>query len=93
MTRSSNKINEALGQSLLSSGKIPPGSTEGTNIARIVVNEIDAARFDPLLEKAVAKNATTCLDSILSKLDGMVRLRRILISGNLIRCSLVDHSR
>lgn len=49
-----------------------PGATEGTNIARIVVNEIDAARFDPLLERALAKNAATCLDNIVSKLDAVV---------------------
>lgn len=72
ITRSSNKINDAVGQSLSSNGKIAPGTAEGTNIARIVVNEIDAARFDPLLERALAKNAATCLENILSKLDGMV---------------------
>jgi len=74
LTKSSNKINEALGQSLSGGARIAPGSSEGTNLARVVVNEIDAARFDPLLVKAVAKNAASCLDAILTKLDGMVCL-------------------
>lgn len=80
IARSAGKINEAVGQFIISSsGKIPPGSAEGINIARIVVNEIDAARFDPLLERAVAKGATACLDNILAKLDGMVCLLRLVL--------------
>lgn len=51
---------------------MPPGSTEGINVARIVVNELDAARFDPLLVKVVAKNAASCLDNILSRIDALV---------------------
>jgi hypothetical protein len=45
---------------------------EGVNIARTIANEIDSARFDPLLVKAVAKNAATSLDMMLSRVDGLV---------------------
>jgi hypothetical protein len=45
---------------------------EGVNIARTVTNELDSARFDPLLIKAVAKNAANSLDMMLSRADGLV---------------------
>ena len=73
LSRSSNKINESVGLAFSSGGRIPPGATEGTNAARTVANELDAARFDPLLVKAIAKSTATCLDSILSRVEGMVR--------------------
>lgn len=69
LSRSTNKINEAVG-----GARVPPGASEGINVARIVVNELDAARFDPLLVRAVAKNAATCLDNILKRLENMVGL-------------------
>ncbi|KAG5220623.1 Golgi transport complex domain-containing protein [Salix suchowensis] len=47
----------------------PPGVTEGTNVARAVVNELDSARFDPLLVRSVAKNAATSLDMMLTRID------------------------
>ncbi len=46
--------------------------TEGINIARTVANELDSARFDPLLVKAVAKSATASIDMIVSRIDGSV---------------------
>jgi conserved oligomeric Golgi complex subunit 5 len=45
---------------------------EGINIARTVANELDSARFDPLLIKAVAKNVGSSLDMMLSRADGLV---------------------
>lgn len=45
---------------------------EGINIARTVANELDSARFDPLLIKAVAKNASSSLEMMLSRTDGLV---------------------
>ena len=52
---------------------MPPGAMEGTNAARTAANELDVARFDPLLVKTVAKNTGVCLDNILSRVEGMVR--------------------
>lgn len=40
---------------------------------RTVINELDSARFDPLLVRAVAKNAATSLESLATKADGLVR--------------------
>ncbi|KAH9485273.1 Conserved oligomeric Golgi complex subunit 5 [Psilocybe cubensis] len=72
LTRSSNKINEVVGQISSGSTRTTPGANEGMSVARIVVNELDAARFDPLLVRAVAKNIATCLDNIASRLENSV---------------------
>ncbi|KAF5385847.1 hypothetical protein D9615_002395 [Tricholomella constricta] len=72
LARSSNKLNEAVAQAFSGGVRAPPGSTEGINIARTVANELDSARFDPLLVKAVAKNAALSLGMMLSRVDTMV---------------------
>ena len=73
LSRSTNKVNESVGPVFSTGGRIPPGATEGTNLARTVVNELDAARFDPLLVKSVARSIATCLDNILTRVEGLVR--------------------
>jgi hypothetical protein len=45
---------------------------EGINISRTVANELDSARFDPLLIKAVAKNVVSSLEMMLGRADGLV---------------------
>ncbi|KAL0956119.1 hypothetical protein HGRIS_002286 [Hohenbuehelia grisea] len=72
LSRSSTKLNEAVGQAFSGGMRNPPGTTEGMNVARTVVNELDSARFDPLLVKAVAKHAATSLDMLLSRVDSLV---------------------
>ncbi|KAK0437510.1 Golgi transport complex subunit 5-domain-containing protein [Armillaria borealis] len=72
LTRSSTKLNESVSQAFSGGLRTPPGMQEGINIARTVANELDSARFDPLLVKSVAKSATASIDMILSRLDGSV---------------------
>ncbi|PBK73713.1 hypothetical protein ARMSODRAFT_952819 [Armillaria solidipes] len=72
LTRSSTKLNESVSQAFSGGVRTPPGMPEGINIARTVANELDSARFDPLLVKAVAKSATASIDMIVSRLDGSV---------------------
>lgn len=72
VARSSNKLNEAVGQAFSGGARSPPGMNEGVNIARTVANELDSARFDPLLVRSVAKNVGTSLDLFLSRIDGLV---------------------
>ena len=74
LSRSSNKINEAIAQAFSGGIRAPPGYNEGINIARAVANELDSARFDPLLVKSVAKNVVSSLEMLLSRVDGMVRI-------------------
>ena len=47
---------------------------EGLSIARAIANELDAAKFDPLLVKAVAKNVQSSLDMLLTRTDPLVGL-------------------
>ena len=37
------------------------------SIVRTITNELDSARFDPLLARAVAKNAATSLEAMATK--------------------------
>ncbi|KAG6862317.1 hypothetical protein C0995_016015 [Termitomyces sp. Mi166 len=69
LSRSSNKLNEAVGQAFSGGVRAPPGASEGINIARTVINELDSARFDPLLVRAVAKNASLSINNLLSRVD------------------------
>ncbi|KAJ7124926.1 Golgi transport complex subunit 5-domain-containing protein [Mycena epipterygia] len=72
VARSSNKFNEAVAQAFSGGTRSPPGMNEGINIARTVANELDSARFDPLLVRSVAKNVGTSLDMLLSRVDGLI---------------------
>ena len=58
--------------SYLSGRGNPPGANEGVAIARTVTNELDSARFDPLLARSVARNAVKVLDDLMTKIDGAV---------------------
>lgn len=73
LSRSSNRLNEAVGQAFAGGIRSPPGLTEGVNIARTVANELDSAKFDPLLVKNVAKYVVSSLDMFLSRVDALVR--------------------
>ncbi|KAJ6593688.1 Golgi transport complex subunit 5-domain-containing protein [Mycena capillaripes] len=72
VSRSSNKLNEAVAQAFSGGARSPPGMNEGVNIARTVANELDSARFDPLLVRSVAKNVGSSLDMLLSRVDGLI---------------------
>ena len=77
LNRSTNRMNEAVNSatmSYLSARGNPPGPGDGVAIARIVVSELDSARFDPLLVRTVARNAGRVMDGLISKIDGMVRV-------------------
>lgn len=82
LSRSSNRLTEAVGAAMSGGMRSPPGMAEGVTIARTVVNELDSARFDPLLVRAVAKNAATALDLFLGRIDTLVSCTR-LIKDNL----------
>lgn len=74
LSRSSNRLNEAVAQAFAGGARSPPGMNEGINIARAVTNELDSARFDPLLIKSVAKNAGSSLEMMLSRIESLVRV-------------------
>jgi len=45
---------------------------EGISVGRAVANELDAAKFDPLLSEAVAKNTVTSLEQMVSRWSNLV---------------------
>ncbi|GJE92307.1 golgi transport complex subunit 5-domain-containing protein [Phanerochaete sordida] len=76
LTRSSTRINEAVGNAFAGGARSPPGQAEGTNVARAVANELDSAKFDPLLVKAVARNAATSLEAFVNRADSLMSRER-----------------
>jgi len=72
LSRTSNKMNEAVGQAFQGGVRAPPSSSEGTNVARMIANELDAAKFDPLLVRSVARSAKSSLDMMLGRADGLI---------------------
>lgn len=72
VSRSSTRMNEAVAQAFSGGSRAPPGANEGINIVRAVTNELDSARFDPLLLRAVSKNAATSLENVATRADGLV---------------------
>ncbi|TKA56576.1 hypothetical protein B0A53_01768 [Rhodotorula sp. CCFEE 5036] len=49
-----------------------PTASGGLMLARAVVNELDAARFDPLLAKAVAKGSARAIDAFVNKAEALI---------------------
>ncbi|KAH9166239.1 Golgi transport complex subunit 5-domain-containing protein [Lactarius sanguifluus] len=72
LSRVSNKMNEAVGQAFQGGARAPPSSPEGTNVMRTIANELDTAKFDPLLVQSVTRSAKSSLDMLLARADGMV---------------------
>ena len=82
LNRSTNRLADAVvsafaGPSSLSasfSGRSAamPSASEGVATARAIVNELDAARFDPLLVKAVARGAARAVETYVAKAEGLV---------------------
>ncbi|KAH9991771.1 Golgi transport complex subunit 5-domain-containing protein [Russula vinacea] len=72
LSRTSNKMNESVGQAFQGGIHAPPSSSEGTNVSRLIANELDAAKFDPLLVRSVARSAKASLDMLLGRADGLV---------------------
>lgn len=65
-------MNESVGQAFQGGAHAPPSSPEGMNVARLIANELDAAKFDPLLVRSVARSANASLDMLLGRADGLV---------------------
>jgi hypothetical protein len=72
LSRTSNKMNESVGQAFQGGVHAPPSSSEGTNVSRLIANELDAAKFDPLLVRSVARSAKASLDMLLGRVDSIV---------------------
>ncbi|EIN11737.1 hypothetical protein PUNSTDRAFT_119002 [Punctularia strigosozonata HHB-11173 SS5] len=71
-SRSTNRLNEAVGQAFSGGARNPPSMNEGINVARAIANELDSAKFDPLLVKTIARNVSSSLDIMLNRADSLV---------------------
>jgi len=76
LSRSLNRLNEAVAQAFAGGSRSPPGMSEGVNVARTIANELDSAKFDPLLVKSVAQHVASALDLLQSRTDGLVARER-----------------
>ncbi|KAG8923057.1 hypothetical protein FRC02_011429 [Tulasnella sp. 418] len=72
LSRSANRLNESVGTALSGGIRAPPSMPEGIAVARTVINELDSARFDPLLVRSVAKNVASALDMFVQRIDTIV---------------------
>ncbi|GAA6016444.1 hypothetical protein JCM11491_002415 [Sporobolomyces phaffii] len=82
LTRSTNRLNDSvssafsisssLAASFTSRPPTAPTANEGLATARAIVNELDAARFDPILSNQVAKGASRAIDAFLQRAEGLV---------------------
>ncbi|SCV73732.1 BQ2448_6162 [Microbotryum intermedium] len=78
LTRSSNRLLESVGSAFsLSSAssnasRTIPTANEGLGTARAIVNELDAARFDPLLVKNVAQGAARAIDTFVGTAESLI---------------------
>ncbi|CAE6440006.1 unnamed protein product [Rhizoctonia solani] len=69
LSRSTARMNETIATAVR---QTPPGAPEGLAISRTIVNELDSARFDPLLVKSVAKNVGGALELLASRTDTLI---------------------
>ncbi|KZT08446.1 uncharacterized protein LAESUDRAFT_735990 [Laetiporus sulphureus 93-53] len=76
LSRSSTRLNEVISQAFAGGTRAPPGLSEGLNVARTVANELDSAKFDPLLVRSVAERVASALEVFVSRADGMVARER-----------------
>lgn len=86
LTRSSTRLTEAVASAFSISSSLSasfssrppsvPTANEGLGIGRAIVNELDAARFDPLLAKSVARGASRAVETYVQKSGGLVSVWR-----------------
>ncbi|KAG2079304.1 hypothetical protein BDR04DRAFT_1086528 [Suillus decipiens] len=80
LSRSTTRLNEAVSQAFAGGSRTPPGANEGVAIARAVMNELDSAKFDPLLMLAVARNVGAVLDGATMRADSLISLDRSVVT-------------
>lgn len=75
LSRSTSRMSDAVTLAM-SHYSVPrgmaPNAGDGVNIARAITNELDSARFDPLLVRTGARNAVKVLNTLKARIDGAV---------------------
>ena len=78
LSRSSTRMTDSINAAFGGGYKQPPGSREGMTVSRVMLNEMDSARFDPLLGRNMARLIGKAVDAITGKVDGLVSSRLVL---------------
>jgi hypothetical protein len=73
-------MNEATGTAVAGGLRSPPGASEGTSAARVLSNELDSARFDPVLIKSIANAFNKAVDIFVDRIDLIVRVSLVPLS-------------
>lgn len=71
-SRSGNRMAEAVSAAMARCSQPGQGAVEGVNVARALGNELDAARFDPLLFKGIARKVNDAGTTFVSRIDSSV---------------------
>ena len=72
LSRSTSRLNEAVAAAFAGGSRSPPGASEGLTASRALSNELDSARFDPLLVKSVAKNVAKSVEMFVGRTEALV---------------------
>ncbi len=65
-------MTEAINASFAGGVKSPPTASDGIAIFRVMLNELDSARFDPLIGRSVARGVAKSLEGLAGRVDSMV---------------------
>ncbi|ETW80568.1 hypothetical protein HETIRDRAFT_476235 [Heterobasidion irregulare TC 32-1] len=73
LSRASARLTESVGHAFHGGARTPPTAADGVAFARALANELDAAKFDPLLVRALAQqHVRGALEMALARADAMV---------------------
>lgn len=74
LARSASRITDVINASFNTNNRTPPAAKEGEQVSRVIANEMDSARFDPLLSRSMARVVVKALDAVREKVESMVNI-------------------
>jgi conserved oligomeric Golgi complex subunit 5 len=77
LSKCSIRLNEAIGQAFVGGARLPPSTNEAVTVVRAIANEMDGAKFDPILVKMVARTVKTSMGLLLGRVDSLVCFRLV----------------
>ncbi|GAA94364.1 uncharacterized protein L969DRAFT_89964 [Mixia osmundae IAM 14324] len=73
ISKATTRMSEALSAAVAGGSRSPPGAREGLALARSLLNELDVARFDPLLVVSMAKAAGQIAENFTRRTESMTQ--------------------
>jgi hypothetical protein len=77
LSKCSIRLNEAIGQAFIGGARSPPNTNEAVTVVRAIANEMDGAKFDPILVNMVARTVKASIELLLSRVDSLVRYKLV----------------